>query len=169
MDFKDVFVKGCKIRPTDTSIIMKCKNIDFGHVNWQLVDDKFYDNEQLMFHIIDNIVDINAYDNNNSIDYYNFISKIMRYSKKLPIAHYVFNNGGVNNDSFNDMYGRDKNYKYKQLVEYLTIISLNKFSRHYNIEKYYNVCHMLLLVMKVQRVLPTAVIKHLIIPFVYQN
>ena len=167
IDFKDAFDKGYKIKSTDIDTIFKCKNIDFGHVNWQAVCESFFGNVQLMFHISDNIIDVNTHDDNDNRNY-NFISKIIHYSRDLLIVYYVFNNGGVDNHSFNSMYGSDINWKYRELVKYLTIVSLNKFARYYNIEKYYDVCHVILLVMKVQRVLPTAVIKYLIIPFVYQ-
>ena len=65
LEFTQVFSKGQFVGYVDAKTIMKCKNIDFGHVDW-MGDVMFYSSTKCMVHIIDNIIDVNVYDNNDS-------------------------------------------------------------------------------------------------------
>ena len=67
LDFTEVFPKGCNIAKyyNCAETIMQCTNIDFGHVWWIELRNDFYNNEKCMFHIIDNILDVNVRDNNS--------------------------------------------------------------------------------------------------------
>ena len=183
LEFTEVFTKGYDVDNEDIGTIMKCKNINFGHVNWTLFAGVFSDNIMCMVHIIDNIIDINVYGDNN-IFAYTFFVKIIRFSKYPYVIHYMLNNGHVNNKSFeiyhsfsNDfnLHLRSCNFcdccphkQFDKLTNYLTRVSLGKFTGYYNIEKYYDMMYTMLLIMKAQHKLPTTVIKHLIIPFIYQ-
>ena len=180
LEFTEVFPKGCNMAKCDNlDIILKCKNIDFGHVCWCRLGSDFYDNKPHMFHITNNIIDINTHDN-HSESMFPFFSKVVRYSKSISVIHYVFNNGCVNNESFEDYFESHWGFTHKQfclccphkqfdkLTYYLTSVSLSKFKGYYNLEKYYDMLYTMLLILKVQQQLPSVVVKHLIIPFVYQ-
>ena len=191
LEFKEVFPKGHNITHRDTQTIMKCKNIDFGHVMWPLscrintyfgpdnTDAIIYSYDQLMYHIIDNIVDINTYDNDDPDGRYTLFSKIIHIQNKSVISH-ILNNGGVNNRTFK-IIRADCSLHYTQsnllqqsskLVKWLTDISFSRFVGYYNLEKYYYILPVLLLVTKTQQKshnhLPTNIIKYLIIPYIYQ-
>ena len=163
---------------------MKCKNIDFGHVYWMnmLYSDVLAKNDKLLAHLVDNIIDVHAHDNNN-VGYCTFMLGIL--SHKTPsMLQYFFNNRYINDDHFGNEHillyiNRSgvsvsppmNKYMYlqvKQLTNYLTSISLGKFKGYYNVEKYYNMIHTMLLIIKVQKKIPTSIVKHLIIPFIYQ-
>ena len=184
LEFTDVFPKGYSMSYNTNKLkmgsmketVMKCKNIDFGHVSWVLECD----NIEYMVHIIDNIIDVNVNDNNCEA-YYSFFNKIMRFSTTPYIIHYMLNNGYINNKSFNDYYdclrftGRPifckccPHKEFDKLTNYLTEVSFNRFKGYYNIEKYYDMAYIVLLILKVQsKNLPSTIIKHLIIPFIYQ-
>ena len=181
LEFTEVFPKGYSMAKCDNlDIILKCKNIDFGHVCWNsLDDDDFYGNETYMFHIIDNIIDINTHDG-RFVYLFPLFNKILRYSESPSIIHYMFNNGCVNDTSFKIYFDGYWNMSHKRFCEccprkqfnkltnYLTKVSLSKFKGYYNLEKYYDMLYIMLLIIKVQQKLPSVVIKHLIIPFVYQ-
>ena len=179
LDFTEVFTKGYNMDKRDYETIIKCRNINFGYTNWIYLDSSFYDEENYMEHIIDNIIDINV-DDNADMGQYSLFVKIIHYSRNPLVIHYMFNNGYVNYSCFENYFGKlcytyHKSYckccphkQFDKLVNYLTKISLNKFKGYYNIEKYYDMMTTMLLILKTQRLLPTAVVKHLIIPFVYQ-
>ena len=185
LEFTKVFPKGHDMKDcwSHKPTIMKCKNIDFGHVDWIDISPKFYDSTSCMVHIIDNIIDVNICDGHHK-QAYTFFTKIIRYSNKPHIIHYMFNNGCINKESFtiyfnSRIFDNDDNRhrhfckccKYKQfdeLTSYLTKVSFNRFKGYYNIEKYYDILKVMLLVIKAQHVIPTTIIKHLIIPFIYQ-
>ena len=104
--------------------------------------------------------------------------------------HYMVNNGCITKQAFKSDCGdasccRHDNFckccphkHFGKLVKYLTKVSLNKFKGYYNLEKYYDMIYTMLLIMKAQqrltstgstgKSLPNTIIKHLIIPFVYQ-
>ena len=186
LEFTEVFTKGqhVGINDNDIEIMMKCKNIDYGHVSWWTYKD-FYSNIQYVTHIVDNIIDINKYDNNNEHSF-TYFTKILSYYNSSHTIHYVLNNGCVNEESFNiyqklssrihDRFCACCPHKlFDKLTSYLTKVSLNRFKGYYNIEKYYDMIYIMLLIMKAQQklshtgsTLPSAVIKHLIIPFIYQ-
>ena len=200
LSFKETFKKYLAVGLNDRSMIMACKNIDFGCVMW--TDSIFTDND-LVFYIIDNIVDINAKERGNgSTLLQNIIFHIRLsedcsiYDSKLQIS-YLLNNGHINistlqcysSGHIDDITIRRKCYKcdniakyipkvhnYVDLIDYLTRISLGRFTKFYNIEKYYDTCTTMLLIIKAQskdntmtnRKLPPSIMKHLILPFVYQ-
>ena len=173
LEFKEVFSQGHMLESTDVSLILQCKNIDFGYVGWRI--DGMYNNENLMYHIIDNVIDVDIHENNDTT-YLTLFCKILHFCKNPIITHYMLNNGYISNETYNKK-RMVKHYCYNQCctrkyynkqLDYLTSISLNKFKGYYNLEKYYNILHVMLLVMKSQKKLPSSVIKHLIIPFIYQ-
>ena len=181
LEFTEVFPKGYKVytNSTRTRTIMECKNIDFGHVDWFAMSRSFYNNAKYMSHIIDNIIDINTHDNNLD-NRYTLFGKIVCYSSTPSIVHYMFNNGRINDTTF-EIYFRILQHvphrsfckccphkQFNKLTNYLTKVSLDKFKGYYNLEKYYDMIYVMLLIMKAQQRLPTSVVKHLIIPFVYQ-
>lgn len=176
LDFRNVFSATHQITSNDIPIIMKCKNIDFGHVNWQLISTREYlGDTQLMFHLIDNVLDVDIRDN-YCVNYFTLFVKIAYYTNNHLIVEYMSNNGGVTNFSYtllNKSANVIANYKwytkYEQLVKYLTDVSLNKFTKYYNIVKYYDICYLMLLITRVQKKVPKIVIRHLIVPFIYQR
>ena len=106
---------------------------------------------------------------------YTFINKLLIYSSKPSILHYMLNNAYLNKKLFCKACKRSLNKfdhkvlcRFGSLISYLTRISLKKFKGFYNIEKYYDMIYTMLLIIKVQQRLPVTIIKHLIIPFVYQ-
>ena len=191
LEFREVFVKDCMMLYSDISLILQCKNIDFGHVSWpHYMYKQYYDNKQLMFHIIDNILDINTKDHNLEHGLV-LLSKICTEDiwsnpNNNDIVKYAMNNGCLNNFTFVNFNAthqrRISKYhsivRFGKLVGYLTIISFDRFKGYYNLEKYYYIIHTMLLIMKAQQrlsakgqlnySLPNTVIKHLIIPFIYQ-
>ena len=188
LEFREAFVKGHPLSSIDIPLILQCKNIDFGHVSWpHYATRDYYDNKQLMYHVIDNIVDINIRDEN--LEYrLSLLSKICTTDTYVndDIYNYVMNNGCVNNLTFilfkkcegNHIAKYDSTIRFGNLVSYLTRVSFDRFRGYYNIEKYYYMIHTMLLVMKAQQMvsvkgqvwysLPNTIIKHLIIPFIYQ-
>ena len=178
LEFTKVFYKGQIIGIDDVDAIIMCKNIDFGHVDW-LGGAVFYNDTKCMFHIIDNIVDVNVHDGGDDT-MYTFFTKIIQYSIDLHIVHYMLNNSCINDESFElyfDLvaYTQHKQFcrccphkQFDKLANYLTKVSFGRFRGYYNIERYYDMLHTMLLIMKAQQKLPITVIKHLIIPFIYQ-
>ena len=127
----------------------------------------------LVYYITDNIVDINVLEHQNDrYDSYTLLGNIVIFSNNDDVcAKYVLNNGHVNNETFSSLDECDGCVEYsrhRHLVKYLTRISLTRFTKFYNIDKYYNTATIMLLIIKKQQRLPSAIIKHLIIPFVYQ-
>ena len=185
LEFKEIFPQGHTMNTRDIPLIMKCKNVDFGHVDWcNNLPNGIYNNKVLMMHLIDNIIDISVMDG-AYISNFTLFDKIMCYSHGSVIRNYVLNHSYINYRAFRreSSMGYDTDYnhtfcKYRPFVNYLTNVSFGKFKGYYNIEKYYYIVHMMLLIMKAQQKmpyvgstvtsLPPVVIKHLIIPFVYQ-
>ena len=185
LEFTKVFTKGQYIDMNNIEMIKKCKNIDYGHTYWTM-HIRFYTDITFVTHVIDNIIDVNAHNDGDKNNNTYFI-KILRYASDPRVLHYVFNNGYINEKSFDDylkcdFYGHLKYFcrccprkQFDKLTSYLTKVSLNKFKGYYNIEKYYDIIYTMLLILKTQQklphigsTLPSAVIKHLIIPFIYQ-
>ena len=138
--------------------------------SWVLVN-----NTEFMIHLVDNIIDVTVHDNNNN-EYKSFIANVVYFSD-MKILKCVINNRCINKATliikedlwYNVEY--DKTLllnKLLQLINYLDDVSLNRFIGYYNLEKYYHVIPMMLLVIKVQTVLPKCIIKYLIIPFIYR-
>ena len=181
LEFKEVFPMGSRITSDDVSSVMQCKNIDYGHVGWDIGRNhhcgyyNLYNSKQLMLHLINNVIDVNVHDNNDE-ELYTLLSKVMVYCSEPKIIHYMLNNGGSNICSFDAFYVplNFVNCKccvgkyYKGLITCLSNGSLDKHLKFYNLQEYYYLIHTLLLVVKVQRVLPGVIVKHVIIPFVYQ-
>ena len=162
-----------------------CKNIEFDHVHWE--SEAFRDME-LMQHVIDNIIDVNILECDKRNGHcYTLLQNVVRlmtcnndspHNSTLEITiNYALNNGYIGVDGFNGIssYNREiviRMLKFRDFVNYLTTISLNRFTKFYNIQSYYDTCKTLLLIIKMQSTgntkLPPTVIKHLIIPFVYQ-
>ena len=191
-EFTQIYQKGYMITLNDVDTIMKCKNIDFGHVTWP---SSFFNDTDVICHIVDNIVDVNVVEHTSKICYsytllqniYNYVrdNQSIIYNWDMIGIYYLLNNGHVNEDTFvfMDNYGYiyETNNpltkilnQYKCFVEYLVNLSMNKFTRFYNVEKYYDTCVIVLLVIKryqklgTNKWLPTSIIKHLILPFIYQ-
>ena len=186
LEFKQTFPKGSYLLPKYHLTILKCKNIDFGHIQWSNrgnIETGIYNNKDLIFHIIDNIIDINAHDNNNKYSYTLFC-RIISHSEDPLIIHHTLNNGYINNSSFKELHRSGTKIKcdcgchlhngYGGLVNYLTEISFGNIKGFLNLEKYYYMVLPLLLVMKRQSKVPNVnnipnnVIKRHIITFVYQ-
>ena len=173
LEFTEVFNEEEHISSCDIELVMKCKNIVFDHVKWFRSDIDMYRNVDLVLHLINNVVDINVKDGG---DCYTLFSKILAYSRNPITIHYLLNNKCIQYSYFRRIsldHGMDLcnccvDKQFDKLTEYLTVISLNRFVGHYNIEKYYDTLKTMLLVLKVQQELPNALIKHLIIPFIYQ-
>ena len=176
LEFKQAFPKGSYVHHNYNNIqtILKCKNIAFDHIDWFGDDRSAYNNVDLMFHLIDNIVDIDVTDR-GSVLCFTFFTKIIRYTNNLAIIHHLLNTRCIQHSYFGQLgnYQRQvrcvccQNKHFDKLVNYLDSVSLSKFKGYYNLEKYYDMLYIMLLVMKAQRRLPTAIIKHLIIPFIY--
>ena len=185
LEFKRTFPKDHIIHSRDIPLIMKCKNIDFGYVNWcSELPCYYYNDKGLMAHLIDNIIDITVKDGASASNFTLF-DKVMCYSDRSSIKKYMLNNGYVNYGICHrvSLWGNSNSVnstflKYMSLINYLTNASFGRFKGYYNIEKYYYIVHIMLLIMKVQQKmacigstlpsLPPVVIKHLIIPCVYQ-
>ena len=173
LEFTQVFEEGYEISTKDIPNILKCKNIDFGHVLWpDAYYSDFYSDYQLISHIIDNIIGVNVRDN-NCVTRTTLLGKICYGEIIKSILSYILNNGYLGNLSFeivNNIFDIDNDIytQSNKLSNYLTIVSFNRFKGYYNLEKYYYITHTMLLVMKAQHVLPRTIIKHLIIPFIYQ-
>ena len=175
LEFTEVFQYDQHITKSDIPTIMKCKNIDFGHVNWfgGLFSAKPTTDYNFMEHLANNIIDINVHDNNTT-DFHTFMTGVADMGNpKLLI--YMINNRWLSNRDFCVTPGykcyienRPKLQQSKKLVNYLTNVSLGKFEGYRNTEKYYNMIHTMLLIMKVQKKVPTSIVKHLITPFIYQ-
>ena len=179
VDFRTVFPRGHTIKFNEYPLVLTCRNIDFGHVYWP--NGIFYESSNtiaLVTHIIDNTIDIDAHDNSNHL-YHTLFTRIVTSNVEHTIKH-MFNTKGICCNSFNKMLKYEwMNLPYrhlyrrsKDLIIYLTKISLNRFTKFYNTEKYHYVIHTMLLIMKAHRSattqLPSTIIKHLIIPFIYQ-
>ena len=177
LEFTEVFTRDTMLYTEHINDIHKCKNIDFSHVRWSITVFRDY---SLVCHIVDNMLDINATEcklSTTLLD--NFVRLIYTSNQNIESINYFMNNGYINIDTFNinehslntintvNTINTMLN-KYKNLVIYLTTISLGKFTRFYNIEKYYDTVIVMLLVLKVHKILPNNIIRHIIIPFIYQ-
>ena len=184
LDFKDAFTKGHNITFKDISTLMICKNIDFSHTNWMCIaTSQYYNDVNLMTHLIDNMLDIYAVDSDKSSDYPFIIILLYYNNDTICLIDTLFNNAGVTYDFFDKIKSTRCTFgvyhecvnalrghqKHIQLLKYLTDISLNKFAKYYNLVKYYDMTYTMLLIIKVQKKVPNTIIKHLIIPFVYQR
>ena len=181
LDFRDVFSKNHQMTSENIPAIMKCKNIDFGHTNWLNFNQyRYYNDVNLMTHIIDNILDINIPDNGIQSCYTYAITLVYYNYDDSWLINRMFDNGGVTCDMLDTccesdyvhkqcVYHLRAHRKHMQLVKYLTDVSLNRFTKYYNLSKYYYVIHVMMLVIKVQKRVPNIIIKHLIIQFVYQH
>lgn len=205
-EFREIFHKGCTIDTQDDRLIMMCKNIDFGHVDWPFYITSFFGNKELMYHIVDNIVDINAqsYPHSHTTPGATLLNKIMFRIIAggcnnncdcgcIIIIAYIINNGYIDNDTLKPPLWATKLHSDTHLdvtirlnermvtigqlsdfVNHLTTTSLKKFTRFYNVEKYYYIAKLLLLITKVQskfslKWLPPNILKHIILPLVYQS
>ena len=180
LEFTKVFPLGNSITKDDADVVMRCKNIKFDHMFWTI--DNF-NNVELMYHVIDNIVDINVLEYQSSgHGSFSLLENVLVYAdndKCALLVHHIFDNGCINSDTLNllteDIHDYvDDMQEYINLVNYLTRTSLDRFRGFYNIINYYDTCIVLLLVMKryskmvTTRWLPSNVIKYLVLPFVYQ-
>ena len=109
-------------------------------------------------HIIDNTIDIDVYEYDSSEYTSSTLSEniIMSGQKYNSCVNHMLNNRSISNTTFNWLNDNRSHilYKYKCLVEYLTKISLGRFTRFYNTEKYYDTCIIVLLIMKIYQRLP---------------
>ena len=174
LEFKEVFSEGSMVCESNEGDIIKCKNIEFDHVCWVPL---CFTNATLTWHIIHNIVDINIVEHQNGgRNSATLLDNIIFYTYDSNVyIEYILNNVHISNKLFASNSSSLKLYKYKGLVKYLTKVSLGRFTRFYNIQKYYDTCVIVLLVMKslqfnkqITNSLPSNIIKHLIVPFVYQ-
>ena len=179
LNFEDAFKKGHHISNNDIPTLMQCTNIKYSHTSWYV---SVYCDIKVVQHVVNNIVNINEPEDGSSrvtllynVSYQNSVGFVCDYSANV---NYVLNNGYINKDTIGAI--RDycslmgtpivtqKTRTIGELVNYLTDVSLGKFTGFYNVEKYYYMIHTMLLIMKNQRLVPSAVVKHLILPFVYQ-
>ena len=178
LEFTEVFKRGYMITDISIEILLKCKNINFSHNLWSY---PIIRREYVVKYIVDNIVDINMVE--YSYESTTLLSNIIGsndLSNTTESIVYVLNNGYIDNNTFTcTNYYKCSHFldRYKWLVKYLTKVSLDRFTRFYNIEKYYDTCTSILLIIKVyqklsndghNRWLPSNIIKHLVLPFVYQ-
>ena len=176
LEFKETFKKGHRLTLDDIPTILQCKNIHFGHVKWfpHLYSVVLGDNKELLVHVVDNIIDVNVH-NDDDVSYSTFLVGILTFGY-VATKKYFLDNRCIDNNVFEKCRRYDSVYhgihrKYSKvsgLVKYLTTVSLNRFIGYYNLDKYQHIINVMLLVMKVQTVLPKNVVRHLIIPFVYQ-
>ena len=137
LEFRKAFVKGHSMSFEDIPLILQCKNIDFGHVDWPHYRIRnYYDNKQLMYHVIDNIVDINIKGNNLERGIALLCKICTEDIRGNPnngdIVNYIMNNGCLNNLTFVHFkvthQPRIRKYNrivcFGELVNYLTTISL---------------------------------------------
>lgn len=194
LQFNETFNKGHEITKSDAPLIMKCTNINFEHTKWKPVKNDytyFYEDHDLIKHIIDHVVDINKHDND---DYKRstLMEKIVQLND-LKLFEYVLNNGYININSLNihkyKIYGRYyrminqtiynmKNKCFddlKKFVLFLDKVSFGQFKGYYNLLEHNYIMFIMLLVIKVIKksntnmyCLPLPIIKHKIIPFIYQ-
>ena len=177
LQFKEAFSKGQHINVNDIPTILQCENIDFGHVIWNI--SSMYShilnvNNDFMVHLVNNIIDISVHGNNDNRLYHSFISGIIS-NGNTKLLGYVINNRCINSQVLIDKticYGSHERRSFIRnllgVSTYLNNISSNKFTGYYNLEKYHYMIHIMLLVTRVQTVLPRCIIKHLIIPFIYR-
>ena len=150
LNFEDTFTEGHEITDSDVPTLMQCINIKYSHTEWTY---DIYRNIKIVQHVVDNIVDINdieyGYINKNTISNINNINiccgPLLQSSMVTPKTRTV-----------------------GKFVDYLTDVSLDKFTGFYNVEKYHYMINTMLLIIKKQQRLPPAIVKHLIIPFIYQ-
>ena len=162
LEFKETFTKGYWVTSSDIPIIMQCKNIDFGHVSWAIYSMYSYvliSDFKFMMHLVENIIDITIHSNNNGA-HNSFIFGVM-YHSDMEVLKYVINNRCINKATL--VVGNKYHISsvrillinnLLKLVNYLDNISLNRFTGYYNLEKYYHVIPIMLLVTRVQTVLP---------------
>ena len=177
-NFVEVYTKGCRIDHHEIPMLLQCTNIRFGHTIWTY---NIFGDEMVLRHVVNNIVDINEKEYGRDCGLlYNVILCVDRHyavSNDMSLVNYVCNNGYINKNTLNIAGSHAITFSpqiasnihtIRKLVNYLTEVSLNKFTGFYNLEKYYYICHIMLLIMKTQQKIPSIVIKHLIIPFIYQ-
>ena len=183
LEFKEVFPRGTVISTKNENDILNCKNIDFNHCEWTY---NVLSNYTVLCHIVDNIVNINANEYIlNKLSHVPHISHISRTllrniteivtrdNTNIKLINYILNNGHVTSDTLDvrNICGYQTEImlrKYANLVIYLTKVSLSKFTGFYNIEKYYYMINTMLLILNTQKVLPKNIVKHVIVPFIYQ-
>ena len=177
LEFTKIFNKGQLVTDDDIPIIMQCKNIDYGHVFWNIhfmFTHVFVNNVDFMIHLTNNIIDVSIHGNNKST-FHSFISGIVMRGNKTTLK-YVINNRYVNKELITyieskcmmSLYQQSMIGNLRKLLKYLNNTSSDKFTGYYNLEKYHYMIPIMLLVTKIQTVLPKCIIKHLIIPFIYR-
>ena len=179
LNFETVFTKGYSITDDDIPTLMQCTNIKYSHTNWTY---GIFRDIKVVQHVVDNIVDVNdpEYGSDMCTLLYNILClNYINCTRDHSNVKYILNNGYINKDTIsriNNCSGRllqssiiSSNIStVGKLIDYLTDVSLDKFTRFNNVEKYYYMIHTMLLIMKKQHLVPPRIVKHLIIPFVYQ-
>ena len=172
LEFTKVFIRGDLLDVQHINDVRACKNIDFNHVRWSFNIVRDY---STICHIVDNILDINAFEwKSNSFTLLHIIICAFKSLKQRDASiKYIMNNGYINVNTLDvaDRYAyvtRIRLGEYRNLVIHLTKISLGKFTGFYNVEKYYDTMIVMLLILKVHKVLPKNIVRHVIIPFIYQ-
>jgi hypothetical protein len=151
--------------------ITKYTNIDFSMTAWPDADEfgEFYKNKKIIKHLANNIIDLDKKElSSYHYDPYTFLQKI--YAQDYcKLTEYVINAGcNLTIQSHNYMKtincNKARNLQKCLLKEYILDKS-NCILK--NTIKYYDTMQIMLLVMKVQKILPKMVIKYKIIPFIY--
>ena len=126
-----------------------------------------------MVHLVNNIVDVTIYDNNDPA-HYSFMRNIIAHSNET-VFKCAINNRCVNNELLiyiNKNCAQRKFshfiHKLPKLLVHLNKTSLYKYKGYYNLEQYHYMIPIMLFVTRVQTILPKCVIKCLIIPFIYR-
>ena len=173
LEFREVFGESQEIKVKDILLIKQCKNIDLRTRYWfcGLFTYYIHEDDKLMTHLVNNIIDIYAYADIDDT-HYTFASGVLR-NGTTSMVKYMFNNRYLSNNGINYMCMWAGSHirlckQLRQLINYLTMVSFNKFWGYCNTEKYHGMIYIMLLVTKVQKRLPFTIVKHLIIPFIYQ-
>jgi len=149
--------------------ITKYTNIDYSMTCWPIYNHSVYNNENLIKHLADNIIDINAKEYSGAVVSFTLLEKLGS-SSPINLAYYIIDCGcNLHSNLHVNYINYNKILKFKKLQQFIykNCIFKNNDFIFKNTCKYYNTMPIMLLIMKSQKILPKTIIKYKIIPFIY--
>ena len=100
LEFTETFKKGQMITSNDIPLILQCKNIDYGHVIWNIdymYHRAFSHYNEFTMHLVNNIIDINSHPYHDRTKYCSYISGITQFGE-MKVVEYIINNRCTSSD-----------------------------------------------------------------------
>jgi len=161
--------------------ITNYKNIDFGITVWPYSNNSIYNDQYILKHLCNNIIDINKSQHLNDISKYDIFCKVYEHNKINIRENFMKNCEKLTyiiNSGYYIYFAKDRllcDFDYKNIKKYYNhIIKLQKYLynifniyKFKNTIKYYDKIYLILWLMKYQKILPNVLLKYKILLFIY--